>query len=391
MPVPSEHKKFDAFLEQTLNSEDFPALLQFPKEFRRSWLKQFDTRFVIILASTFLLEVGFVISLLAWVLGKEANLDVDSIQKRYASLLLDKSSEHAFFEHESKAPETYLYGVPEEIENHEPAFNNQEQSDNRLIGRVGSHRAGNSASSRSTPDNFVANAGPSGMEGAANSYSSSSAERVGSLGILAYLSDDDNASNEELSEIFAPGGRNTPFLEGSLANVKITNFAPGGERGGTSNGGGGTSVTGIKGAKSIVSNKEIQASLSPLEQASYRTVAKNTEIEESSISLLAKTGSKATARKAEHITRVVLDHNRAIQDCYKQALKKQPDLKGKVVVRFSVTPEGKVDLVEVIKSTIDYEPMVNCIVNRIRRWNDFGESDRSLGTVSYRQTYVFGY
>ena len=62
-----------------------------------------------------------------------------------------------------------------------------------------------------------------------------------------------------------------------------------------------------------------------------------------------------------------------------------------MVVRFSVTPEGRVDLVEVINSTIDYEPIIDCIVSRIRRWNDFGESDISLGTVSYRQTYVFGY
>ena len=104
-----------------------------------------------------------------------------------------------------------------------------------------------------------------------------------------------------------------------------------------------------------------------------------------------RTGRKASARKAEQVTRIVLNHNRSIQDCYKQALKRKSDLKGKVVVRFSVTPAGIVEQVDVISSTIDYDPMISCIVNRIRRWNDFGESDISLGTVSYRQTYVFGY
>jgi hypothetical protein len=207
----------------------------------------------------------------------------------------------------------------------------------------------------------------------------------------AYLSDDRVGSNENLNEIFTQADGNTRYLEGSLANVKFTNLKQGNETGGSEAERSGAALRGLKGSKSIVSKQEVQASLSPLEKASYLTVAKNTEIEESSLSVLNKTGSKAVARKAEQVTRVVLDHNRAIQDCYKQALKKQPDLKGKVVVRFSVTPEGRVDLVEVINSTIDYEPIIDCIVSRIRRWNDFGESDISLGTVSYRQTYVFGY
>lgn len=381
-----EHKSFDSYLEMKIHAGDFPVLWQFPKEFRRNWFKQFDVRFLIILMATFIVVVSIVLSFLSWGKGSDEILDVNSIQKRYAHLLLDKSGENDFAFYVSRTHDTYLYGVPEDIETEESSFNTRENYNDSGNGANVDKRK--SRGPGSTQDNI---SGQPGSNGISNSYGSNSAERIGSIGILGYLSDDKVASNEDLRELFVEGDRNTSYLEGSLANVKFTNLQPGDETGDLGSEGGGASFRGLKGSKSMVSNKEVQASLTPLEKASYRTVAKNTELEESSLSMLNKTGSKAAARKAEHVARVVLDHNRAIQDCYKQALKKQPDLKGKVVARFSVNPDGRVDLVEVINSTIDYEPMINCIVTRIRRWNDFGESDISLGTVSYRQTYVFGY
>jgi len=188
------------------------------------------------------------------------------------------------------------------------------------------------------------------------------------------------------------GDRNVQYVEGSIANINIGNFKKqGGSSGSGTAGGSGSSFSGLKGAKSQVSRDEARSSLTPLQKVNYSTIAKNTELEEFSASVLNKTGKKAMARNADQVTRVVLAHNRAIQDCFKQALKKQPELKGKIVVRFSVKPDGSVDLVEIIQTTINYDPMLRCVVNRIRRWNDFGEGDPSLGTVSYRQTYVFGY
>ena len=386
MDAPFGNKSFDSCLEMKIHAGDFPVLWQFPKEFRRNWFKQLDVRFLMILLATFAVEVSLVLSFLSWGRGGDEILDANSIQKRYAHLLLAKSAENDFFLHDSKQSDTFLYGVPEEIATEESSFKNRENYE--ASGNGANVDNIKSRGSQSSESNF---AGQSGSNGTSNSDKNNSAEKVGSIGILAYLSDDKVGSNENLNDIFTQGDGNSRYLEGTLANVKFTNLKQGDETGGSEAERGGVSSRGLKGSKSIVSKKEVQASLSPLEKASYRTVAKNTEIEESSLSILNKTGSKAVARKAEQVTRVVLDHNRAIQDCYKQALKKQPDLKGKVVVRFSVTPEGRVDLVEVINSTIDYEPIIDCIVSRIRRWNDFGESDISLGTVSYRQTYVFGY
>lgn len=378
-------KDFDSHLERMTYNQDFPTLWQFPKEFKRNWLKQLDTRFIIILSVTFIFEVCTILLLLSSVKGSDSERDVNAIQKRFAHLLLDKFTDDNF-SNDAISENTYLYGVLEEISQIENLETNNKQNGSNSY-------AEKSAMAGSNRDKiFQANTGQLYGDKSSASGGSGSTESGSAIGLLQYLSDDNNASSDELREIFAQGDRNRQRLEGSLANLRLNPYQ---QQSGTNQYGSGAdnamSYSDLKGSKSNVSDAEVLSSLSPLEKANYSTVAKNTELEESSAAMLNKTGTKASARKAEHVTRVVLDHNRAIQDCYRQALKKQPDIKGKIVVRFSVTPNGSVDLVEVIGSTIEYEPMIKCIVNRIRRWNDFGESDISLGTVSYRQTYVFGY
>jgi hypothetical protein len=389
-----KNKKVDIFLKKTTYSQDFHVLWQFPKEFKRNWIKQLDTRFMIILVITFIFEVCIILSLLSWVKGKDKGIDANSIQKRYAHLLLKKFGESDFSYANTGPQGTYLYGIAEENKQSTSSSENQttfgQNSKNEYLNGSGKNSGGVGSASNDIAESY---AGQTAIHTSSNSYASGSTKNITSLGLLQYLSDDNNSvSGEDLGEIFAQGDRNIQYLESSLAHVQLTNSDNQGKSPSSATGTeGATYFDKIKGSKSNVSIAEMRSSVSPLETANYVTVAKNTELEEFSASALNKSGSKASARNADHVTRVVLAHNRAIQDCYKQALKKNPDVKGKVVIRFSVTPEGHVDLVNVIKTTVDYEPLLKCIVNRIGRWNDFGESDPSLGTVSYRQTYVFGY
>jgi len=392
MEATVESKNFNSQIAPADFSEGFPILWDFPREFKRNWLKQFDLRFITILIFTFIFEVGLVVYLSNWVTNRSKNVDVNSIQKQYAHLLLNRFNDTKFSFEAEKPSGTYLYSPPEAIE---PAALSGSQ-DASLPGSGASSSAGYSsgASAGRTFGNDGSHTFPAQSIPAspAESYASATRRAVGNIGLLSYLDDDNiNLARDELKEVFSGIGSSQGDLEGSLANIKLTDFKSGSSG---RAGGGGENRSGtrrLKGSKSTVSRSELHSSLVPLEKADYSTIAKNTELEAVSGSALQKTGKKATARKAEQVMRVVLGHNRAIQDCYKQALKKRPDLKGKVVVRFSVAPDGSVDRVALIRTTIDYEPMIKCIVNRIRRWNDFGESDPAIGTVSYRQTYVFGY
>jgi len=97
------------------------------------------------------------------------------------------------------------------------------------------------------------------------------------------------------------------------------------------------------------------------------------------------------SRDPKVLKEIVMAHNPAIQDCYRAQLKMNPQLKGKVEVRFKISPPGYVTEVSILSSTIDLPELQRCILSKIARWKDFGRVDSSFGEVSLRQTYVFGY
>lgn len=58
----------------------------------------------------------------------------------------------------------------------------------------------------------------------------------------------------------------------------------------------------------------------------------------------------------------------AIQDCYEKELKRNPSLKGKVVVRFSITPAGRTSDIDIEENTLGNEAVASCIKTKIRGW-----------------------
>ena len=88
---------------------------------------------------------------------------------------------------------------------------------------------------------------------------------------------------------------------------------------------------------------------------------------------------------------IVNQHRPAIIDCYKILLRNNPNLKGKIEVRFAINPDGRVSSVEILESTIRIERLQACVINRIRNWNDFGYGDPTAPDEVYRQVFTFGY
>jgi len=58
----------------------------------------------------------------------------------------------------------------------------------------------------------------------------------------------------------------------------------------------------------------------------------------------------------------------SIRWCYEQQLRLDPQLQGKVNVRFTIGVDGKVSSVEIIKSTLGNPDVESCMVRRIKRW-----------------------
>jgi hypothetical protein len=70
----------------------------------------------------------------------------------------------------------------------------------------------------------------------------------------------------------------------------------------------------------------------------------------------------------EALARYVKQRLKAIQNCYEKELKRNPSLKGKVVVRFSITPSGRSGDIDVEENTLGSDAVSSCIRTVIRGW-----------------------
>ncbi|RME27495.1 MAG: hypothetical protein D6806_04560, partial [Deltaproteobacteria bacterium] len=71
-----------------------------------------------------------------------------------------------------------------------------------------------------------------------------------------------------------------------------------------------------------------------------------------------------------------------IKHCYEKRLKRNPQLKGKVVIRFVIHPGGKVISVEVVENTTGDPEVASCIAARIRAIR-FPPTDGGETAVTY--------
>jgi len=69
------------------------------------------------------------------------------------------------------------------------------------------------------------------------------------------------------------------------------------------------------------------------------------------------------------LARYVKARLRSIQNCYEKELKRNPSLKGKVVVRFTINSQGRVREIDVEENTVGSEAVGSCIKALIRTWS----------------------
>jgi TonB family protein len=68
------------------------------------------------------------------------------------------------------------------------------------------------------------------------------------------------------------------------------------------------------------------------------------------------------------LSRYIRDRLGAIRGCYERELKRNPGLKGKVVVRFNITPAGRAGDVRIEENTLGSGEVASCIQSLMRSW-----------------------
>jgi hypothetical protein len=85
---------------------------------------------------------------------------------------------------------------------------------------------------------------------------------------------------------------------------------------------------------------------------------------------------------SDELARFLRQRKMAIQSCYEKELKRNPTLRGRIVVRFVITPQGRAQEIDIEENTLGNEGVAACIRNVVRSWT-FPFSPSGGVTVAY--------
>lgn len=373
----------NADLDLTVDASAIAGYL--PKEFERKLFDQFDKRFGIILFISFVIH--FLPAFYFAVNPPDTTIrqaEIERIQQKFARLILEKE-------------------IPEDpVETEQLLVVKEEDQKSRTTRRAGANVSG---SGKSIPGSSNVDAGGSqtkeshgsaGKAGGTTQGGQSSQDKIsqqvssqGLLGLLTGSGADNKASG--VADILgekAVGDRDLDAVLGGLEKLKKSGKAAGGAGAGDGSGAYNRSRKGDR----TTTGTGIDALIEGIGEAKSKDIGRSGNIVVEDISSIEdERGIKSESRDPNDISEVVNRHNSSIQYCYQRELKQNPDLKGKLVIRFTITPEGKAKDVKVISSTLENANVERCVVSRISRWDDFGPIDPTRGDATFRQVYTFGY
>jgi hypothetical protein len=394
-----------------------PAPLNtFPKEFNKNYLESLDRRYLIILLLTLILEPLLILYLLRTYPPGMDEREIAKLQSKYAELFMSEfKSEDAPSEalsERAKANEFLLHAskiVPEMLGEGSAAGLN--------IKLPGAKPGAGNPEVRTMPGErrqalrrMTTRSRQRGLEALSREV-----ERIGLLGIIT--SGSGLVSYEPIADILEYADSTAWNIEEALSEVKTLRVPRVGvDYFGQSVGGSASQSKAVSGSGEVfIADRQVRgkradaAGVAPeevvteLAETQQKMVERNRTFEQvAAVPSLTGLRSRPTnghaSRDPAKIRELVSAHNPAVQDCYRRQLRATPTLRGKVTIRFTINPAGHVSHAQVYNSSLTadsmpVEPtgMLDCILSKVRNWRDFGQVDESLGDLTFRQTYVFGY
>lgn len=383
-----------------IKNQEAYNLDKFPKELKQKIHQGFEPRFVIILLSSLFLHIGLALFLSTHLSKKDKSNSVEKARKQFARLLLDKNPEYVeYVKGLESTPSDYssrfdlFESFSSELKDYNPPID-------ELLNLPGELKSSRKGLASKASREIVAERRRSAREELYEEV-----ERIGLLGVIT--SGSGVVTYTEIVDILQFADSTAGDLEQKLAFLTSLR-APRGEEDQIKRTRGlpvlltkpqvEQEPLSIKGAR-VYSDKvhvnDLVENLGDVKEITVKRTEKYEDVPSSySLTSLRSVSSNGTTRRMsrppDEVRDVVMSHYTAIQDCYTQALKSNPALKGKVVIRFIVSPEGKVISASVVKSTMYDNQIIDCILARILRWNDFLPVNQAAGNMAFKQTYVFG-
>jgi len=377
------------------------SIEKFPKEFKKNFFSSIDYRFLFILIFSFVINI---INILYF--ENITSIEIDSkmitkIQKQYAHLLLDSSKQSAISQQARISSDfdqdtQMITGLAQWVENFDL---NIFDSINNLSPL---EETGNLAEEEKRIPSYSKEELDALRKSNAEKRFSSRSElerEVGSVGLLGIISSKGrNSDYEYIQDLIEYAAKNSDHLSTVLSKLKAIEIPRYGSRGylrKLEEISGYEKIANFKGERKSPDKQinNLVKNMERLNKAKTETIARNVQYEKVKSSYFRKlpqSNAVKRERSSEDVIRVVRSHMRTLQDCYKQELKNDPGLKGRIIVRFVIDPDGVVIQSSMVSSTLNSPRMENCILMRVNRWRNFPPCDPSFGNMTYRQKFAFG-
>jgi len=373
--------KEEALIASPTPRENETVWATFPKEFEKSPADVLDRRFTIILLMTILLDCLSIAYFMATASRQMSEEGADHFRKIAAAL----ERNQAGLEREAKFVDAPLLQElpPEPGTNNSTRARSSAGAGRRVASAGGTRKSGGAEDN----ENSYARSASSGSRSRENI--STAASRAGILGLLT--GNNSEATGRTAKDVLDKNNAQMANLDAALANagpLRRGSAEPG--RDDVSSG----EAREIRGGRSTNAGG-IDAHVRGLDKGKARDVQRSGGLEvgmaEPLIEEPAEDGKATGSRDRDAVAAVVTRHNSAIQFCYQKEVRRNPNLKGKLVVRFVITPQGSIAGVNIISSTLNNPAIESCIIERLKRWDDFGAIDPAKGNTTFRQVYTFGY
>ncbi|NOY76607.1 MAG: AgmX/PglI C-terminal domain-containing protein [Calditrichaeota bacterium] len=340
-----------------------------PDRYKKHALQKMDRRFWGIVLATFLFNTILMIYLsnLPYQISENA---ARRIQEHYANFIYQKQKKSSVVK-ESAVAKKNVEGKKEEskkVAEQPPAE-----------AKSGGTSAGSRAKGPATAKERVA---------ARSRSTRQISQEVSKKGLLGLLTGTGEAAQGEAvrdvlgNDAGQTSGKNLDKILSNIGGIKTSGASEGVGKGGSGR---------VRGGRATGAGAAIGDIVTGLGQAQTTSVRKKTKMKLFKSANVKAEAGKSGGRSAQSVLAVINSHKAAIEYCYQRALRTNPNLKGKISVRFVIHPDGSVGKVTVIESTLNNSSVERCIVSKIRRWRDFGPVDPSKGDAVFRQDYIFGY
>lgn len=138
----------------------------------------------------------------------------------------------------------------------------------------------------------------------------------------------------------------------------------------------------VGGASSGINTARMSRDTGSTRLAARTATEVKSNIVKTSLNSKQKSSNRGASRSIEEI-QIVFDRNKsAIYSLYNRELRKDPTLQGKMVIRLTIAPSGKITNIELVSSELGSPTLERKLVQRIKMFN-FGAKQVDTVTITY--------